>query len=59
MSTRPLDLPPRELVAAYGADIGKLRVAISTLSCSVGTAMAHAFEWLAHTGLEPAVMGVV
>ena len=38
---------------------GKLRVAISTLACSAGTAAAHAFDWLARAGLEPAAMGVV
>lgn len=32
MSTRPLDLPPRELVAAYGADIGRLRAAIAGMT---------------------------
>lgn len=37
---------------------GKLRVAISTLGCSVGTAMAHAWEWLARAGMEPVVMGM-
>jgi phenylacetate-CoA ligase len=37
---------------------GKLRVAISTLGCSLGTAMTHAFDWLARAGVEPAVMGM-
>jgi uncharacterized damage-inducible protein DinB len=32
MSQRPLDLPPRELIAAYGADAPKLRAAIKGLS---------------------------
>ena len=38
---------------------GKLRVAISTLSCSATTALTHTLEWSARLGLEPAMMGVV
>ena len=38
---------------------GKLRVAISTLSCSVATALTHAFEWIVRLGIDPVVMGVV
>lgn len=38
---------------------GKLRVAISTLSCSAATALTHAIEWIARLGIDPVVMGVV
>ncbi len=38
---------------------GKLRVAISTLSCSAATALTHAFDWFARLGVESFAMGIV
>lgn len=37
---------------------GKLRVAISTLSCSVGTAFTHAWEWTSRLGVEQALIAI-
>lgn len=45
MSTRPLDLPPRDLVAAYGADIGTLRAAIAGMSQADLLARPIAGKW--------------
>lgn len=38
---------------------GKLRVAISTLSCSAATALTQTLEWSARLGGDPVVMGIV
>ena len=34
------------------------REVAAILGCSLGTAMTHAFDWLARAGVEPAVMGM-
>jgi uncharacterized damage-inducible protein DinB len=45
MSTRPLDLPPRELITAYGLDAGKLRAAVNGLSEADLKARPVAGKW--------------
>src|SRR4051812_42136324 len=45
MSKRPLDLPPRELITAYGIDAGKLRAAIKGLSDADLKARPVAGKW--------------
>ena len=45
MSKRPLDLPPRELIAAYGADAGKLRAGVKGMSDADLKARPVAGKW--------------
>ncbi len=44
-SKPPLNLPPRELIAAYGADTGKLRAAIAGMSPANLLARPIADKW--------------